>query len=29
MKEIKINVPEYKDALEFIWEDNFKIKVSS
>lgn len=29
MKEIKINVPEYNDGLEFIWEDNFKIKVSS
>ena len=28
MKEIKINIPEYDDAIELIWDDNFKIKTS-
>ena len=28
MKEIKINIPEYDHSLEFVWEDNFKIKTS-
>lgn len=28
MKEIKINIPEYNDAIELDWEENFKIKTS-
>ena len=28
MNEIKINIPEYDDAIELIWDDNFKIKTS-
>lgn len=28
MKEIKINIPEYDDAIKLIWDDNFKIKTS-
>ena len=29
MKELKINIPEYDQSLEFVWEDNFKIKTST
>ncbi len=29
MKEIKLNIPEYDDAIELVWEDNFKIKTST
>ena len=29
MKEIKINIPEYEDAIELVWENNFKIKTSA
>ena len=29
MKELKINIPEYDHSLEFVWEDNFKIKTST
>ena len=28
MKEIKINIPKYDDAIALVWEDNFKIKTS-
>ena len=28
MKEIKINIPEYDDAIELVWDNNFKIKTS-
>ena len=28
MKEIKINIPEYDDAVELEWNDNYKIKTS-
>ena len=28
MKEIKINVPEYDDAIELVWDKNYKIKTS-
>ncbi|MBO5778786.1 MAG: hypothetical protein J6R82_04375 [Clostridia bacterium] len=28
MKEIKISIPEYADAVELMWERNFKIKTS-
>ena len=29
MKEIKINIPEYDDAIELVWDDNYKIKTST
>lgn len=29
MKKISISIPEYDNCLEFVWEDNFKIKTSS
>lgn len=29
MKEIKISIPEYDNGLEFVWEENFKIKTSA
>ena len=29
MKEIKINVPEYDDAIELVWDKNYKIKTST
>ena len=29
MKEIKINIPEYDDSVELVWENNFKIKTST
>ncbi len=29
MKELKINIPEYDDAIELVWDDNFKIKTST
>ena len=29
MKEIKINIPEYDDAVELVWNDNFKIKTAT
>lgn len=29
MKEIRISIPEYDDALELIWDDNFAIKTST
>ena len=29
MKEIKINIPEYDDALEMVWDENFAIKTST
>ena len=29
MKEIKINIPEYDDAIKLVWDDNFKIKTST
>ncbi len=29
MKEIKINIPEYNDAIELVWNDNYKIKTST
>ena len=29
MKEIKINIPEYDNALEMVWDDNFAIKTST
>ena len=28
MKEIKIDIPEYDDAIELVWEENYKIKTS-
>ena len=28
MKEIKISIPEYDDAIELVWDDNYKIKTS-
>ncbi len=27
MKEIKINIPEYDDCIELVWEKDFKIKT--
>ncbi len=27
MKEVKICVPEYNDAIELVWENDFKIKT--
>ena len=29
MKEIKINIPQYDDALECVWDENFAIKTSA
>lgn len=29
MKEIKINIPGYDNSLDFVWENNFKIKTST
>ena len=29
MKEIKIAIPEYKNSIECVWEENFKIKTST
>ena len=29
MKEIKISIPEYDDAIELVWDDNYKIKTST
>lgn len=29
MKEIKIAIPEYKNSIECVWEENFKIKTSA
>ena len=29
MKEIKINIPEYDDSLEMVWDKNFAIKTST
>ncbi len=29
MKEFKINIPEYDDAIELVWNKNYKIKTST
>lgn len=29
MEEIKINIPEYDDAFELVWDDNFAIRTST
>ena len=29
MKEIKVNISEYDDALELVWDDDFVIKTST
>ena len=29
MREIKINIPQYDDSVELVWDNNFKIKTST